>query len=132
MAQLSLATSEQSSQLTIGGGASYLPSPVAPPVNKPVNDLIPVSISFPVLKPSPAGTASFDATTKPSGCGGGGCPLAQPPAGGTVTITRSDMAPGPAALASDAGLSFLTRVIAGLPLWVWLLILFLALVAIVK
>jgi len=130
MAQLSLATSEQ--QVSIGGGVSYSPSPIAAPVSKPVNDLIPVSISFPVLKPAPAGTTAFEpAGTKPGGCGGGSCPLAQPPAGGTVTITRSDMAPGPTGM-GDAGLSFLTRIVAGLPLWIWLLILFLALVAITK
>lgn len=135
MATQTLATADAGPTLTVGsGGTQVAPtspdSPIVPTAPKDPSPLIPVGLTFPVLLP---GDPTTPAAPKPSGCGGGSCPLAQPPAGGTVVITRSaPVDTGFNIQQPTAGGNFLTREVSGLPLWVWLLIAFLALVAISK
>lgn len=87
--------------------------PMAPLPVKPINPLF----VAPVDTPAPPVSGG-------SGCGGGGCPLAQPPAGGgSVTITK--VSPAPAVLKADLApmpTASGSSPMAGIPWWVWLLI----------
>lgn len=86
------------------------PAPTLPMAPLPIKPIAPV-----LILPGPVAAAA------PSGCSGGSCPLMNQPAGQTVTIAG----PGAPVLrepAAAASADWLTKLYAGLPLWVWVLV----------
>lgn len=124
--------------VVVNSGPATLPVPISPTAPPPMSPAPPKPLNpffgpQPVLYHGAPDTAAPAALPTGSGCSSGRCPMAQPPAGGTTTIIRTD-GPLPVLKAGDeSGLpSWLSAKWWGLPLWVWIVIAALFLLALRK